>query len=105
MLGLFTVTACKVRPLVVCTLLDGTVDTAGICTACTDVDLVVLIWPEDTTMGSVFITIGETVEVMLQAFTTTFFWLFSESEVDVLRAVEEAEVFVGETFRIPLWVS
>jgi hypothetical protein len=78
---------------------------AGSCIDCTDVDLQVVIWPDDTTMGSVLITIGEHVEVMLQAFTTTLFWLFSESEEDVLRAVPEVDVFVGATFKIPLCVS
>ena len=63
-LELFTATACKVIPFeVVAVVLDGTVETCGICIDFRGFDPFPFSWFEDTMIGSVFITIGETVDV------------------------------------------
>ena len=56
-LGLFTATACKVMPLLVCIFLDGVVDTVGgICTDLIEFEVLLVNWVEGDMIGSVFIT-------------------------------------------------
>ena len=85
-LELFTATACKVIPFALGVFFDDCVDDGGICIGCTEFDPIVLIWFEDTTIGSVLITIGEAVEVSGEF--TIFEWLISISEDRLFWPIE-----------------
>ena len=76
-LELLTDTACNVIPFVLVGVFFGD-ETGGICIGCTDFDPLALSWFEETTIGSVLITIGETVEVLGEF--PIFEELFSKSE-------------------------
>ena len=78
-LELFTATACKVIPFeVVVVVLDGTVETCGTCIDFRGFDPLPFSWVDGTIIGSVFINIGETVDVSVEF--AIFVGLISKSE-------------------------